>query len=302
MSETVSGLSMYHISPQGEMAESFFNQPGAKVSFYKGASLVVAKMGDKQIKPSKVDRDWVRGEISAFSKGSRRRLLRLVATIRRDKEPLFGTLTYPDNFEQDPKQVKKQWDKFTKRLLRRFPSAVVIWRMEPQIRKSGKNKGQIAPHFHLLIWGIQYKDMREFLPVAWYESVGSQDKKHLEAGTSVEKVHSVNGVMYYTAKYIAKSDSFKLPGWGRYWGIVNRDMFQDLQGERVTVEIDNQTAFTLLRYMRRKGSEIYGKNKQTGRTEYKGRRRVPKWGNKYTLIGRADFWAAVIPRITASLE
>jgi hypothetical protein len=37
---------------------------------------------------------------------------------------------------------------------RRRPGAAIIWKMEFKERQSGMNKGKIAPHYHLLVFGV----------------------------------------------------------------------------------------------------------------------------------------------------
>lgn len=279
------GLSMYHISPQKPF-----------VTLWEGASLVVAQLGKMQVRTGR-RHEWKRGDITEFSKASRRRILRLVATLKRTEISMFVTLTYPDDFERNPRIVKTHLDKFFKRLLRKFPNAIILWRMEPKVRKSGVSAGEIAPHFHLLIWNVEYKKLREWIPLNWYEVVGSGDERHLDAGTSVEPVKSSRGVMFYTAKYICKSDSYIMPGWGRYWGVVNREMLKTIQGKRTVIEIDDASAKTILRYMRRKASEVYNRKGQ-----FIGRRKFPKWGHKFTLIGNADFWREVVEKTSQSAQ
>lgn len=308
------GLSMYHISPRKLEEAKIGNRPEPKVILWRGASLVSAEVG--KLKAGKGRRhDWKRGAIIRFSKQSRRRVLRIVATLKRETHPIFSTLTYPDEFTRLPRVVKSQLDKFRKRLLRKFPDAIVIWRMEAQVRKSGVNIGEIAPHFHMLIWNVSYENLLAWIPQNWYEVVGSKDKKHLMAGTRVERVRSTRGVLFYTAKYICKALDYELEGWGRYWGIFNRtrthtgikklsdgkeietkikiNNLKTIQGEREIMEIDGDTAMTILRYMRRKASEIYRKGK------FVGRRKFPKSGHKFTLVCNADFWADAIPKIQA---
>lgn len=290
------GLSMFHISPRQLPQQTRSEAEGSpRLTVRRGASLASVELGKVKGTAKSFDRSGT--QIKGFSKGSRRRLLRLVASIRRNQLSTFATLTYPDEFARDPKEYKRHLDNIFKRILRKYPNAVIIWRMEAQTRKSGKNMGEIAPHFHLLIWNVPSDEMRKLLPLAWYEVVGSGDERHLRAGTSVEPVRSSNGVMYYTSKYIAKADNYILPGWGRYWGVVNRDMLLEIQGEIEVIDIDDYTAKTVLRYMRHKASERYKKNKKTGRTEYAGRRKIPKWGKKFTLICNADFWADVVTKI-----
>lgn len=269
------GLSMVHISPQ-------------KPTFthWKGANLVSVSLGKREGKTKSTQAE--RGEIKVFSKASRRRVLQLVGTLKRTEISIFVTTTYPDNFERNPKKVKKHLDNFFKRLLRKFPDAIILWRLEPKKRKSGNNIGEIAPHFHLLVWNVDYKKLREWIPQNWYEVVGSGDEKHLAAGTRVERVRSSRGVLFYTSKYICKSDSYVMAGWGRYWGVVNRDMLKTIQGKQTVTEIDDATAKTILRYMRRKASECYDR-----KGKFIGRRKFPKWGYKFTLIGNADAWKSV---------
>jgi hypothetical protein len=52
---------------------------------------------------------------------------------------------------------KNHLELFFKRLKRRFPQSCAIWKLEFQTRKSGANQGKIAPHFHLLLWGVPWE-------------------------------------------------------------------------------------------------------------------------------------------------
>lgn len=165
-----------------------------------------------------------RGKVKVFSKSARRRLLRKMAQLKRDALPLFVTLTYPDIFSDNPADWKRDLDVFGKRIRREHSEVAIIWRMEVVPRRSGENAGGLAPHFHLLVWGADYKAMREWLPMAWYGVVASGDKKHLSAGTSVEKIRSQKGVMYYASKYIAKEVAMQIEdGVGRWWGVIGKD-------------------------------------------------------------------------------
>jgi hypothetical protein len=272
--------------------------PKAKVTFRRGASLVACDLGKPRSGFGR-QHAWTRGAITKFSKGARRRALRLVASLRRDLRPSFVTLTYPDLFDQDPRRWKRDLDTFLKRLLRRWPSAVVFWKMEPKERKSGENKGKIAPHMHLLVYNVPWTHLLYWTKQAWFEVVGSGDPDHLAAGTRVEYVRSVRGVLNYTAKYICKSETYTLPGWGRYWGVVNRVPAEGnggglpaLQGKIEVIELDPKAAMQVLRYMRHLGSMLYDK-----RGKYIGRRKVPKWGTKYTLICDAEYWFMTLPGI-----
>lgn len=283
------GLSMYHISPQ-KVAAGVYIEPEPKISFRRGASLVKVELGKVHgLKGRRVD--WRRGMIKEFSKQSRRRMLRLVASLKRSVSPVFMTLTYPDIFPDDPKIWKKDLDDFFKRLLRRFPHAVGLWRLERKKRKTGVNSGKVAPHFHILVYNAAYIALLGWVSRAWFEVVGSGDPKHLNAGTRVEPVRSVRGVLYYTSKYICKAENDSMPGIGRAWGIVGREDLPGIQGEFQVLHIGGKAAMMILRMMHRRGAQLYRRGR------YIGRRKIPRGGMAYTLICDAEFWYTALPKI-----
>jgi Zn-finger nucleic acid-binding protein len=185
------------------------------LSVWQGASLLKVQPLDapkKNIEPPK------RGIIKRFSAASRRRLLRLMATIKREYFifALFLTLTYPDKFP-DMKKVKRDLDVFQKRVVRKFPKCAGVWRLEQKERQSGVNAGSVAPHFHILLFGVSYVDYA-WLAQTWFEIVGSDDSKHLKAGTSVERVRNYLHAQSYVSKYMSKIDEDSSGNCGRFWG------------------------------------------------------------------------------------
>ena len=225
-------LSTLHISPF--------------VEWRAGASLLKAHRGG-----SKDDAPigGIRGEVQGFSNDSRRRLMRTIASVRRDADlPLFITLTYPESFP-DARSSKKHIDTFFKRFARAFPGHGSIWKLEPQKRG--------APHYHLLTWGCQLETVQAFVPGAWFEIAGGGDPKHLrwhkgefENQHCVQQVYSHNGVMRYASKYLGKT--FQVEGWqkvGRYWGVLNRSNIPF--GELIQEEVTKQKALEVMRYQRR---------------------------------------------------
>lgn len=157
-----------------------------------------------------------RGE-AAFSKASRRRLIRAVGEIDQDQAGpgLFVTLTYPGSFclhQSPPDSWKRDLDVWTHRLVRRHPTVWGVWRIEPQKRG--------APHYHLLLWGVPRIE-REWLSQSWWEVVGSGERSHLVAGTQVQRMRSHRGALVYAAKYLAKPcDSWVGLRVGRWWGRI----------------------------------------------------------------------------------
>lgn len=167
----------------------------------------------------------LRGRISGLSKASRRRALETLCKVRGDQNGLFLTLTYPDAFPGHWRAVKRDLDTFLKRLTREYPRAGFFWRIEYKRRKSGQqNRGKLAPHFHMLLFGIdaELTDFRSWAARSWYESNGSQDEKNLRAGTEASHIRSRRHAMYYASKYVAKADEDaireEVGETGRMWG------------------------------------------------------------------------------------
>lgn len=157
-----------------------------------------------------------RGRVASFSASSQRRL-RVLTNSMPDTLPLplFITLTYPEHWPDEPTQWKRHLDRFLTWLTRKYDKVPIIWKLEPQERG--------APHFHLAVYTPRFIRAR-VLSAVWYKIVGSEDPKHLRAGTQITRARSRRGSLSYLAKYIGKRVSPKL-GWekvGRYWGIRNR--------------------------------------------------------------------------------
>jgi hypothetical protein len=129
---------------------------------------------------------------------------------------LFITLTYPADFPGEWTEWKRHLDVWLHRVVRKFPRAAGVWKLEPQQRG--------APHFHLLVLGVPFI-AGTWLSRTWFEVVGSGDVRHLRAGTNVQLARSHKGVLAYAAKYTSKSDALP-PGWrggvGRFWGVFHR--------------------------------------------------------------------------------
>jgi hypothetical protein len=160
------------------------------------------------------------------------------------------TLTYPGQYAESPEIWKNDLDNFLRRLARRFEHASGVWKLEPQRRG--------APHFHLLVWGASYHDLLQWVSAAWYEVVGSNDERHLRAGTRVEMVRSYSGVRSYAAKYLGKEvqgGCWQYPG--RWWGIFQRVKLP--YGDFVVACVSPAKAVEFIRYMRR-FSHILGRD------------------------------------------
>lgn len=173
-----------------------------------------------------------RGKVRGFSRDSRKRLIEFMARVRYSGSLFFVTLTYPDVFPvDDPETWRRHFENFRDRFERKFPNYRGIWRIEFQDRKSGDFKGQIAPHFHIMVFTTIDPDEQrqnaladtmygELAPM-WHEITESYDPNHLQHGVHVAPVRSRKHAYAYVSKYVAKldNDSYEF---GRRWGRIGR--------------------------------------------------------------------------------
>lgn len=261
------GLSPAHISPL-RCDPHFKSSPhfhSAAATFYAGGSLVQVKTG--KIAGLRRAGGGLRGRVRGFSQASRRRLLRKIATIDQAAIPVFVTLTYPAEWSQDSGEWKRDFDRWCKRLRRRFPLAGLVWKLEAQRRG--------APHFHCLVWGAECGQLRAWAAAAWFESVGSGDVRHLRAGTRVEMIRSWRGVRSYAAKYLGKASlagAWEAPG--RIWGVRYGENIP--WAEAVKLACSDWQAARLMRAMRRY-AQLRGLKSHTGLT---------------VLVNDGSFWLA----------
>jgi hypothetical protein len=146
-------LSKAHISPRAKKAE---------LVLWRKASLVELRLnsnveGESNIKGAEPKGGGIRGDIAEFTGASRRRMLEMMARVETSEVPFFVTLTYPDNFPLYSEKFKRDLETLCARLLRRWPKAAVIWKLEFKERRSGRNKGKVAPHYHLFVYNVPWR-------------------------------------------------------------------------------------------------------------------------------------------------
>jgi hypothetical protein len=142
------GLSKAHISAH--------TTKNGTITAYRNASLLQVRLRADGIQGRNRRESAPRGEITEFSAASRRRMLEVMAKVQQAAVPFFVTLTYPDEFPLYREDYKRHLETFFDRLQRRWPGAAVIWKLEFKERKSGQNKGKIAPHYHLFVYGVPW--------------------------------------------------------------------------------------------------------------------------------------------------
>jgi len=158
-----------------------------------------------------------RGAVQGFSRQSRKRLIELLCRLDEIEDAWFWTLTYPSEFPTEFEVFKRDLDVFLKRVVRRWPRAGWIWRLEPQARG--------APHYHLIIWNITNgkQRVRQWLTLAWAQIAHQHDKYNGEYATRAERITSFRHAMHYASKYSAKiSGEDDQKKWGRRWGYGGR--------------------------------------------------------------------------------
>jgi hypothetical protein len=192
-----------------------------------------------------------RSEIGYFSARARKRLAFVAANTDVEFVTMI-TLTYPGQFETDGKEVKRHLNLFLKRFARRYEHEY-LWFLEFQQRG--------APHYHVLS-NVNRNSIDElWLSESWYEIVGSQDAKHLLAGTRVERLRKTGA--RYAVKYAYKMRQKNVPAEyqnvGRFygystavkpkaiaetWGDIDK-IFEGIDGYKTLLESGYSTLFGL---------------------------------------------------------
>lgn len=235
--ESLSGLSSTHIGPLEDKPELL----KGRFTLWEGSS--VSEMKLDRLHPRERKGGGQRGEIYEFTKASRKRMRSFCRKLNLEVMgmPLFITLTQPGKFVEDPKEWKRMLKNMLKSMLRRWPNAVILWRMELQergapdihlllfqgpkvnpvevtLRKTGK-KGFVLPARDPV-----NKAVMEWVSERWWEICGKVSEDHRKAGTKVEAIRSPNGIIAYVTKYMAKEQKalVKLNPFGRHWGVVGR--------------------------------------------------------------------------------
>ncbi len=149
-----------------------------------------------------------RGSIKKYSFGASKRckfFMRNTAHLMK----VMITLTYPKDYPMDGTTVKSHLHTFLSWL--RYHGYKYIWVLEFQERG--------APHFHILVdKEIPHQDVAQ----SWYRIVGSNDEKHLKAGTEARAIKAKGSIGYYLTSYMEKSRQKAVPPEyekvGRFWG------------------------------------------------------------------------------------
>lgn len=163
----------------------------------------------------------LRAAVSAFSAQSRKRMLERMASARSIDSGYFCTMTYPGDFRWSWQECKAHLATLRKRILRKFPQARVLWRMELKLRLSGVSIGECAPHFHFLIYGLpmgKADKLEVWLTENWDVIANNEWEEDDILRCDVQEIISRKATMGYVGKYTAKIDDGINVGFGRHWG------------------------------------------------------------------------------------
>jgi hypothetical protein len=144
-----------------------------------------------------------RGDISTFTSAARLRLIKALLAVDYRNSPLSVaiTLTYPP--EKEPRDMyERGMDR--SRILRAIEDHLGrqvygLWRTEWMPRLSGQRKGFLAPHIHLVLFGIRFIHYST-LNTWWKEIIGWTGYVR----TEIKRARKQRTTLHYLSKYISK--------------------------------------------------------------------------------------------------
>ena len=212
-----------------------------------------------------------RGEIKYFSKKSRIRLMKFMASIK-DQFLVHQTFTFPDDVMEGKSisersrysnQVRRR---FLKRVHRRYPSFKAVIRQEWEQRKSGDIIGESCPHLHFLyvvdqLTKANHKDLAVQLGKLWVACLGTMEyNKALSVAINKESyVWMKNQTMArrYVSKYIAKVELYEGDeSRGRAWYKVGEFDIPDPEWQVLTDREEIAVRRVLRCYMKRRSRRL----------------------------------------------
>jgi len=178
-----------------------------------------------------------RNRIERFTRTSRRALWKLLTRFRYSlmKSGSFVTLTYHNNYPEEPSEYKTHLHRFLDDVKRVYPEILYIWKLEFQKRG--------APHFHIMFFFPKHSE-NEFdsyfnliINKIWSKYRGCQCIHCAAHSVLIEPILSYKKTCRYVSKYIAKEDApppLDYPG--RYYGRSSNFPLQPLSTIRITTQ------------------------------------------------------------------
>jgi len=235
------------------------------ITFYDGGRLIKACV---PMPPPDVIGGGPRGRVHEWSKQSRLRMMRKLATVQQDAVPLFVTNTYPELDKPTPEEFKLHFKRFTSAFDRAFKvcrdtGAVGAFFWKVEFTK------QSVPHLHLLVFGVPYVEFRAWFIKTWPRCIATDHPDApMVAGRGVEMPRSSKKVSFYLGKYIWGDKGYQTAvseDWGnvRWWGVWGRKRVPwALPNEE---EASEDVVCRVIRCMRNKGSRINSRRYRVAR-------------------------------------
>ena len=233
----------------GQNAEQIKNKCGTQ--YRASGNLLIISARSKTIPAGY---SGCRGSVVGFSGGSGIRMRRYLRECTSDYKYMV-TLTYPGEYPSDGVTTKNHLRRFLQEIQRESKRSrkqtasphSAFWFLEFQ--------GRGAPHYHIF---TNHPVNKAWASKRWYDIVGSEDVRHLHAGTRCEKlVRGRAGTISYASKYAAKMEQKVTPkgfeNVGRFWGVYGvrntmaADTFvskADAEYSNVAQAVKNLTKFT----------------------------------------------------------
>ncbi len=202
-----------------------------------------------------------REKIKQFSTKSRRRLIKTLCRFPHSWRFRFE-LTFPDDV-MDGKTIEERARLActvlhrTQDLIKaKFPGLQMVWKREWELRKTGRLKGELCPHYHCMAYGPNYEDkqyteMYIYVALKWVKYSGTQE---VQKAMSVIMHRGSYGYLKendpftsYFAKYVSKRSTIEGEGIGRFWGVIGPVEQAEGEEQRLT---DRKT-IQLTRFLRR---------------------------------------------------
>ena len=175
-----------------------------------------------------------RGAVCSFSRKSRSRLIKLMASLA-EYPQVWHDFTFADDVMAGKTETERaQYSsnalkQFKRDLEKRYPKISGVWRREWEARKSGRLRGEVCPHFHMLFHmpGVgrkHYLAMCLRLARMWVDATCTRDERAIKVAQNPKSYRWLNGVkmaQIYVSKYVSKIELNDTgQSRGRYWGKI----------------------------------------------------------------------------------
>lgn len=178
-----------------------------------------------------------RGKITGFSRKSRKRMMISLANAKTPPE-WFQGFTFADDvmegktIEERARYAEKVRKAWARSVTHAHPDLVGTWRKEWKPRKCGKLKGELVPHYHMMLSAMRsrenYREFAHDLAIRWVMFTGTEMKyEAFDVAMKPDAAIWMEGeemLRVYLGKYMAKEEKVTVndepQSLGRMWGKI----------------------------------------------------------------------------------